>query len=202
MSTLKVILSSGKGVWLFTPTMPMSSDRRCDAGKFGPTGLHHWDGSLNVCSCGSSNAPDPDTASHVRIQDVAAHHVIFDLPEGSLTWMNLRSQALRDSLLIETNLTAASSLIGSIRLLLEWAWLYDNGDEGLIPTVMASLRDALDLPVEIQAQALRHHPEMVGRYLRGGTARVSESGPLPSKILKTWIFAMRESAPPPTQKLT
>ena len=145
---------------------------RCDASaRSGPTGLHEWDSTNNLCSCGRSDKPHGLTNMHgTRFDTITAIYPIIEaLPYGHIVYVELLDA---DDEVVETEAphsNCSRTLQETFRLLLEWDWAYTNlGNREKIAEVSHGMVQVLDIPEAVKEWLMSSVPaEKVGRFLEG-----------------------------------
>lgn len=164
------------------PIPPNSRDttgemQRCDSAShesvvsYGPYGFHRWDDQSQQCSCGRTDAPDPQMGHHQialrALSRVAA--VMEALPYGYVLYFEMHDPALEEECVRMSHSDCARTLQELMRLMVEWDFAYtDLGSDELIAETCHGMLEAWQMPASIRTFLLSDMPdEKVARFLRG-----------------------------------
>lgn len=168
---------------VFMPNNVM--DQRCDSyTKRGPTGFHKWDSSTNLCSCGSTEMPDPKVGNHSVILDQlkSLFPIMEAVPYGLIIYFEFRNEETELQASKQHFSTCARSIQELFRLMLEWEFAATTlGSTEDVAITSKNMLQVLDMPQNIREWIITEvPPEKVARYLAGDTnAQERTTDPIP-----------------------
>jgi hypothetical protein len=173
-----------------------SMEQRCDSYKTrGPTGFHKWDSSNNLCSCGSTEMPDPKVGNHSVVLDQlkCLYPVIEASPHGLIIYFEFRDDEIELQASKQHFSTCAHSIQELFRLMLEWEFAASTlGSTEDVAATSANMLQVLDMPENIREWIINEvPPEKVARFLAGETnAQDRTTDPIPdlSQEFYDWVY--------------
>jgi hypothetical protein len=171
-------------------------DQRCDSyTSRGPTGFHKWDSTNNLCSCGSSEMPDPKVGNHSVVLDQlkCLYPVIEASPHGLIIYFEFRDDEIELQASKQHFSTCAHSIQELFRLMLEWEFAVSTlGSTEDVAVTSANMLQVLDMPENIREWIINEvPPEKVARFLAGETnAQDRTTDPIPdlSQEFYDWVY--------------
>lgn len=155
---------------------------RCDSEKIGPYGFHRWDAVAGVCSCGSTDQPEPAMGHHIiTLDNLATVAVVIEaLPHGYILYFELHDIAAEEECVQMPHSDCARTLQELFRLLAEWDFAYTElGSTELIAETCHGILQTLEMPESVRSFLLNDMPdEKVSRFIKGDPDARSRA-PLP-----------------------
>ena len=171
-------------------------EQRCDSYKTrGPTGFHKWDLSNNLCSCGSTEMPDPKVGNHSVVLDQlkCLYPVIEASPHGLIIYFEFRDDETELQASKQHFSTCAHSIQELFRLMLEWEFAaLTLGSTEDVAVTSANMLQVLDMPQNIRDWVISEvPPEKVARFLAGHiNAQDRTTDPIPdlTQEFYDWVY--------------
>lgn len=176
--------------------------QRCDPGMIGPCGWHQWNADTQLCNCGSTDAPNINTGSHVLpFGEISGLACVLGNYGGNaiVTYMEYKDAIVEETTERERHTVTARTLQELMRLLMEWEYAVDQF-ECVEPHALAAKAylAGLNIPPEVRAWLWDEvPPNKVQRFLEGNPNPRDRVPPPPAvgTVFERWIVPLIIAAP-------